>query len=174
MNAEDVGVGNYVIGHYSQQDGPIHMNSPNEMSPTEWARHKVTHLPYHCSCPHCVAGKKPNLHHRRSGPCRRLPHVDADYGYLRDSAADTTIAALDQSTPGMQNQHESRRAERPMVQILLSCCASRPRRQCWHRWRSWRQIRSLGTPGDAASCPHRLLYPYSILEWCFRISLSSL
>ena len=94
MSAEDVDVGNYVIGHHSQQDGPIHMKSPKEMSPIEWARHKVTHLPYHCSCPPCVAGKKPNLHHRRSGTCRRLPHVLADYCYLRDSVSDTTITVL--------------------------------------------------------------------------------
>ena len=70
------------------------MKSPREMTPKEWERHKTTHLPFHCACPHCVAGKKPNLQHRRSRTCRRIPHVCADYCYLRDSLSDTPITVL--------------------------------------------------------------------------------
>ena len=79
ISIADIARGDYIVGHYSDAEGPIPMKAPREMTPDEWARHVVTHLPYNCSCPHCVAGKKPNLHHRRSKTERRIPHLVADY-----------------------------------------------------------------------------------------------
>ena len=57
ITAEDIDHGNYIIGPDPNPTGPIPMASPKEMTPSEWARHRVTHLPFNCSCPHCAAGE---------------------------------------------------------------------------------------------------------------------
>ena len=54
----------------------------------------VTHLPYNCACPYCIAGKKYNLQHRRAATRRTLPHIVADYCYLKDSTSYTTLTVL--------------------------------------------------------------------------------
>ena len=57
---------------------------PKLMTPAEYARHVVTHMPYHPGCPFCVMGRRPNSHHRRRpSKARAIPHVVADYGFLK-------------------------------------------------------------------------------------------
>ena len=64
------------------------------MTPAEFERHRLTHLPYHPGCPCCRMGRRPNAHlrRRRSKP-RTIPHVVADYGFLR-STDDDLITTL--------------------------------------------------------------------------------
>ena len=92
--ADDIAVGDYVIGKLPDERAPRQMTSPKEMTPQEWALHMVHHLPCCKGCPHCVAGKLNNLPHRRSTTERSLPHLVADYAYLRDSISDTTLTTL--------------------------------------------------------------------------------
>ena len=58
------------------------------MTPEQWARHNLTHLPYHPACPFCIAGKRNNTPHRHSTTDRKLPLLHSDYGFLRDNLAD--------------------------------------------------------------------------------------
>ena len=54
--------------------------APKGMTPTAWARHCITHLPYCSSCPWCVAAKRPNMPHRRSNESDSvIPLLVADY-----------------------------------------------------------------------------------------------
>ena len=39
---------------------------PKDMTAEQWARHSLTHLPFHPACPFCVAGKRANTPHRKS------------------------------------------------------------------------------------------------------------
>ena len=88
---EDVDFGNHIVGPSSPRTKPTLLKSPREMTAAEWEEHMVTHLPYCPSCPHCVAGKRCNDHHRTSTTERELPLLVADYGYLRDSLSDDTL-----------------------------------------------------------------------------------
>ena len=45
---------------------PRGIPAPAEPSPAEVARHNLTHYPYRSMCPHCMASRRPNTHHRRS------------------------------------------------------------------------------------------------------------
>ena len=51
---------------------PSSLPKPKGMTPQEWAMHVVTHLPYNCSCPICVAARRPNTHHRKSPEGNRI------------------------------------------------------------------------------------------------------
>ena len=73
---------------------PKGLPAPPEFTPAQWAKHCLTHLPYHAGCPFCVMGKRPNTHHRRSKTVRRLPHLCADYGCLRDSRTEDVIPVV--------------------------------------------------------------------------------
>lgn len=47
---------------------------PKDMTPEQWARHNLTHLPYHPACPCCVAGKRANTtpHNFHNQPANTL------------------------------------------------------------------------------------------------------
>ena len=49
--------------------------------------HNLTHWPYRSWCPHCVAARRPNSHHRRrvSSARRTVPLLCADYCFIRDN-----------------------------------------------------------------------------------------
>ena len=49
--------------------------------------HNLTHLPYRTWCPHCVAARRPNTHHRASSSDshRTAPLLVADYCFVRDN-----------------------------------------------------------------------------------------
>ena len=49
--------------------------------------HNLTHWPYRSWCPHCVAARRPNTHHRRnpSSARRMVPLLVADYCFVRDN-----------------------------------------------------------------------------------------
>ena len=66
---------------------PRGMPEPFEPKPEEIARHTLTHYPYRSWCPHCVASRKPNAHHRstKRSAGRRIPLFCADYCFVKDS-----------------------------------------------------------------------------------------
>ena len=43
---------------------PASLPSPPSFTPAQWARHCLTHLPYHSGCPICVACRRPNIAQR--------------------------------------------------------------------------------------------------------------
>ena len=63
------------------------MPEPKDPTPAERARHMLTHLPYCSWCPYCVAGRRPNAHHRRVLNEQSLPTQHAEYGFFRDPGA---------------------------------------------------------------------------------------
>ena len=58
--------------------------SPKEPTEAEIERHMLTHLPYCPWCKYCVAGRRPNSHHRRQRNERTVPMLSLDYGFFRD------------------------------------------------------------------------------------------
>ena len=71
------------------------MPAPKGMTPAEWARHCITHLPYCSNCPWRVASRRPNCPHRRSNNSERVsPLLVADYCFLKGSTDDDHITVL--------------------------------------------------------------------------------
>ena len=60
------------------------MPEPREPSKKELERHMLTHLPYCRWCKYCIAGRRPNCHHRRQINERTVPFLSCDYGFYRD------------------------------------------------------------------------------------------
>ena len=58
--------------------------SPKEPTKAEIERHMLTHLPYCSWCKYCIAGRRPNSHHRRQRNERSIPMLSCDYGFFRD------------------------------------------------------------------------------------------
>ena len=52
---------------------PMPLMSPQEPTQAQRALHDLTHLPYASWCPHCVACRRPNTHHRGLHQERRIP-----------------------------------------------------------------------------------------------------
>ena len=74
---------------------PKGVPAPSEPNPTEVARHNLTHFPYRSWCPHCLACRRSNAHHRqsRSSSIRRIPLFCADYCFVKDSR-DSEMATI--------------------------------------------------------------------------------
>ena len=72
---------------------PRALPTPKMPSPSVVAHHNLTHFPYRSWCPYCVAGRRPNSHHRDLSVDlnRSLPIVHADYCFIRDSHDDENI-----------------------------------------------------------------------------------
>ena len=68
--------------------------APKGWSAAQWRLHCICHLPYDPRCPFCVAGKRPNSHHRKSTRIRKIPFVSLDYCFLRDSNTTTLLTVL--------------------------------------------------------------------------------
>ena len=94
VRPEDVDFGNHIIGQKDPSTNVKTLASPRELTPAEWAEHALTHLPYCSSCPHCIAGKRPNCPHRRSTTDRKLPLLVADYGFLKDAVSNDSVPFL--------------------------------------------------------------------------------
>ena len=58
--------------------------------------HNLTHWPYRSWCPHCVAARRPNSHHRRraSAARRTVPLLCADYCFVRDNEDEALATCL--------------------------------------------------------------------------------
>ena len=71
MDADDV----VDADRLEESQAPRGVAAPNEPSPTEVAKHNLTHFPYRSWCPHCLACRRPNNHHRQSNPSlrRKIP-----------------------------------------------------------------------------------------------------
>ena len=63
------------------------MPEPILPSKTAVDAHNLTHWPYRSWCPHCVAARRPNSHHRRnkSSTRRTTPLIVADNCFVRDN-----------------------------------------------------------------------------------------
>ena len=72
----------------SEAQMPRGIPPPPEPSAAEVARHNLTHFPYRSWCPHCLACRRPNAHHRQSkgSSSRKVPLFCADYCFVKDSA----------------------------------------------------------------------------------------
>ena len=65
---------------------PRPLPTPPTFTPAQWARHCLTHLPFHSGCPICVACRRPNTHHRQTREAERvIPLLVADYCYVRST-----------------------------------------------------------------------------------------
>ena len=70
------------------------MAAPPELTPAQWAKHSLTHLPYHPGCSICRACKRPNSAHVKSHEAdRTIPLLVGDYAFCRDSK-DEGLATL--------------------------------------------------------------------------------
>ena len=80
-------------GHVAQM--PRGVPAPPEPTAAEVSQHNLTHFPYRSWCPHCLACRRPNSHHRQSNPSstRKLPLFCADYCFVKDSH-DTDMATV--------------------------------------------------------------------------------
>ena len=68
--------------------------TPPDMTPAQWAKHAISHLPYHPGCSICRACKMPNVGHVRSHEAdRTIPLLVGDYAFCRDSR-DEYLATL--------------------------------------------------------------------------------
>ena len=48
------------------------VQTPKGMTAAQWAKHRLTHLPYHPGRPCCAASRRPNTQHRRSHESDRV------------------------------------------------------------------------------------------------------
>ena len=69
---------------------------PKVPTAAQVAAHNITHLPYRPWCPHCVAARRPNSHHRSSSSesQRDTPLLVADYCFIRDNNDDDCATVL--------------------------------------------------------------------------------
>ena len=102
MDPKDVLLGDQIVGteHVTlDKHGPgaievDPMNAPTEMTPSQWAKHIITHLPYHPGCSICRACKRANIPHVKSHESdREIPLLVGDYAFCRDSK-DESLATL--------------------------------------------------------------------------------
>lgn len=97
VTGKDVVDGDPIVGKHPEIEGPskpVPRKCQKEMTSEEFAQHCVTHIPYNESCPYCVAGKKPNWHHRKSSSHRKVPFLCADYGFSTEAATQDVIPIL--------------------------------------------------------------------------------
>ena len=87
MGDRIVGVENVTLDNHGPGAIDIKpMATPPEMTPAEWAKHALTHLPYHPGCSICRACKMPNTAHVKSHEAdRTIPLLVGDYAFCRDS-----------------------------------------------------------------------------------------
>ena len=102
FNAGDVMLGDHIVGtekvlYDEHGPGALEVNPPKapvDLTPAQWAKHCVSHLPYHPGCSICRACKRPNTRHLRSHEQdRQIPLLVGDYGFVRDSR-DEDVATL--------------------------------------------------------------------------------
>ena len=62
------------------------MPAPAVPTAAQIAAHNITHLPYRSWCPYCVAARRPNTSHGRSGAedQKSVPMLVADYCFMKD------------------------------------------------------------------------------------------
>ena len=81
-------------GHGPGAIGIEPIKAPLDMTPAQWAKHALTHLPYHPGCSICAACKRPNTVHTKSHEYdRTIPLLVGDYAFCRDSK-DEGLATL--------------------------------------------------------------------------------
>ena len=102
VNMKDALFDDPIVGHEQvllDEQGPgaldpVPLTSPPSMTPAQWAKHVLTHLPYHPGCPVCAATRRPNDQHRISHDDERtIPLLVADYCFVK-SSADKVLQAL--------------------------------------------------------------------------------
>ena len=102
IDPKDVLIGDRIVGvehvtYDGHNPGAIEiepMTTPPQMTPTQWAKHSITHLPYHPGCSICRACKRPNNGHMKTHEAERsIPLLVGDYAFCRDSK-DESLATL--------------------------------------------------------------------------------
>ena len=74
---------------------PKPLPEPKVPTKAQVAAHNLTHWPYRSWCPHCVAARRPNSHHRSSSDSQRsAPLLVADYCFVRDNDDEETATVL--------------------------------------------------------------------------------
>ena len=69
--------------------------SPPSVTPAQWAKHCITHLPFQPGCPICVSCRRPNTHHRQAHEAERtIPLLVADYCYVQATGDDALQTML--------------------------------------------------------------------------------
>ena len=75
---------------------PHAVPAPPEPSSDEIARHNLTNYPSRSWCPHCLACRRPNSHHRisRRSSVRSIPLFCADYCFIKEYKDEDTATVL--------------------------------------------------------------------------------
>ena len=74
---------------------PKALPSPQQMLPSQRAKHWLTHLPYDPACELCVQCKRPNSHHRATkGDERTIPLLVGDYCFFKSSSDSSSVTGL--------------------------------------------------------------------------------
>ena len=75
---------------------PMCMPSPKVPTAAGKTLHDLTHMPYRCSCPKCVAGRRTNTHHRshKNTTARTVPCLYLDHCFLKDDVEDPIQTVL--------------------------------------------------------------------------------
>ena len=103
LNPKDVVVDDPIVGekfvtldeHGPGALEPKPITSPREQTPTQRAKHWITHLPYDPACDICTACKRPNVSHVKSHEDERtIPLLVADYAFIKDSTDEENITLL--------------------------------------------------------------------------------
>ena len=89
-NTDDIDQGN---GESREQKAE---KTPKAPTREEYEAHRLAHYPYRSWCPHCVASRRPNSHHRRAHPrsARSVPRFCADDAFVKDSQDDALVTIL--------------------------------------------------------------------------------
>ena len=74
IDAKDVMLGEHIVGtdkvmYDANGPGALEvqpLTTPSDMSPAQWAKHCISHLPYHPGCSICRACKSQNSHHHKA------------------------------------------------------------------------------------------------------------
>ena len=95
VHPDDLALGELIVGHKQQSDKKIRaLPNPKAMSEADLREHMITHLPYCDGCPFCVAGKRPNSHHRLPDRTLTIPNISLDYGFLTESVSQDVVTVL--------------------------------------------------------------------------------
>lgn len=91
---EDVEEVSAIDGSVSQL--PVGVREPRQPTKSEVDKHNLTHVHYRDWCPHCLAARRPNSHHKsqhlRNG--RSVPLFCSDYCYPRDAEDEEPLTTM--------------------------------------------------------------------------------
>ena len=73
----------------------VAVQTPKGMTAAQWAKHRLTHLPYCDGCPICAAARRPNTQHRATHESDRIvPLLVGDYCFLKSATDSKHLTTL--------------------------------------------------------------------------------